>query len=169
MFVVGCSSQLTEVVALQAVSVAASAAVPTIIALEATGKVSSADATLAINYAGLVGKAASEASTELASSDTTQVKITAIIGYFEPIAAPSIGSSSPDVFAAVSAIEGAVSLFLTALKSDQTTVSAVRGAAAVKVANLKLGLKDKHIVNQVKKQSDATCAKVGAWKPVQTK
>jgi len=163
MFVVGCTSQQKVVVALQAITIAASVAVPTIAALQASGKINSTDATLALNYAGLVSSAASKTSVELQSSDVNTVKINTIIGYFEPIAAPSIGSSSPQVFAAVSAISSAVTLFIGELQSGQITVTASRNqptSAEISINSLKLSRADKCVLRDIKKSADTLSSQV---------
>jgi len=163
MFFTSCTSQQATVIALQSITIAASVAVPTIAALEASGKVNTIDAKLALTYAGLVSTAASKASVELQSSDTNTVKINNIIGYFEPIAAPSIGSSSPQVFAAVSAISSAVTLFIGELKSGQITVTASRNAPApikVSIDSLKLSRSDKNVLKDIKKTADKVSTQV---------
>lgn len=168
MFVVGCTSQQKVVTALQGVSIAASVAVPTIIALEASGKINAADAKLALTYAGLVSTASSKATAELQSNDPSNTKISVIIADFEPIAAPSIGSSSPEVFAAVNAISSAVTLLVSELKSGQITVTTSRNApTSVKVAidNLKLSRSDKNVLKQVKKTCEGLVVQVNTWRP----
>jgi hypothetical protein len=166
MFVTSCTPQQTAVTALEAVSLAATTAIPTIIALEAVGKVDPATAAVALQYAKAVSTASSLAATELNSSDTNAVKVSVVIADFEPVVAPSLGANvAPEVFAAVQAISSAIQLFITNLKSGQL-VTAARGASGVAQLNLvKLSHADKTKLVQIKKTSVANVAKVNAWVP----
>lgn len=169
MFVTACTPQQTTVTALEAVSIAATTAIPTIIALEALGKIDPTTAELALSYAKSVSKASSLASTEFQSTDTNAVKISVIIADFQPVVEPSLGANvSPEVFAAVQAIAGAVQLFISNLKTGQK-VAAVRGAPASHLNLLKLSHADKSKLTKIKKAVLVNVAKVELWVPVHAK
>lgn len=163
MFIAGCTTQTTAVVTLESISLAASTAIPTIIALQAAGKISEQNATLALNYAKLVSVATSETSVELKSSDSDAVKVDKITNYFAPLVAPYIGVDSPEASAAIDAISSSVTLFLSELKTGKVTMlSTIRGET---VLDLKISMKDRHILSQIKTVADACVVKVNSWTP----
>ena len=166
MFVTSCTPQQTTVTALEAVSIAATAAIPTIIALEAVGKIDPATATIALSYAKSVSTAASLSATELNSSDTNAVKVSVVIADFEPVVAPALGPNvAPEVTAAIQAISGAIELFISNLKNG-LQLAAARGASGVAQLNLvKISHADKTTLAQIKKTSLANVAQVNAWVP----
>lgn len=133
---VGCGTPASNlVVALNAVSEAASVAVVVTQALVATGKLDQATADQIATYSASVGAAVTTATVELNSKDTNPVKIEKITAAFAAAAAPAFGANSATIQAAINAVAAAINIFLSQLGSAPVVTAAVAHPHAPIVLN----------------------------------
>lgn len=122
-----CSSSSTLLTALQIAVDAVTVAIPV---LQAAGIDSTALAQ-AQTYLTAVSTATEEAATELATSDTSAVKVSKIVADFAGVVAPVIGN--PRVSAVIQAVAAAVRSFLTLLQQQQPSGPTAKAIASTVV------------------------------------
>jgi len=143
---VGCGTPTSNlIVALNAVSDAASVAVVVTQALVATGKVDQATANLVATYSASVGTAVNTATTELNSTDTNAVKIEKVTAAFAAVAAPAFGANAPEILAAINAVTAAINIFIQQLQGTSVTAA----AKAAPHAPIVLSHNDKMMIKKI--------------------
>ena len=156
---VGCGTPTSNlVVALNAVSDAASVAVVVTQALVATGKLDQATADQVATYASSVGTAVNTASAELNSKDTNPVKIEKITAAFAAAAAPAFGANAPAITAAINAVAATINIFLAQLGS------VVTAAKVAPHASLVLNSADKAMLKKIKAKTAETLTAAASLK-----
>jgi len=160
---VGCGTPASNlVVALNAVSDAASVAVVVTQALVATGKLDQATANLVSTYATSVATAVNTSTTELDSKDTNAEKIAVITSAFAQVAAPAFGSNAPTVLAAIQAVTAAINIFISQLNSSSvTSLAKLAPHVSPKMA---MGRADKAMLKKIKTKTAQTLAAAVALK-----
>lgn len=105
-------SQSQVTITLDLIVTAADAAVST---LQATGQISPVEAALVQTYLTEVTDSVSFATTELASSDSSEVKAAKITANFAKIVAPQLSGAPAAIVSTIGAVASAISNFLTTL------------------------------------------------------
>jgi hypothetical protein len=153
------SSLVTDV---QDVGDAASVAVVTAAALEATGAISAADAQLVENVGAGVAADCDKSITELQSADSSTVMVSKVVGYFEATGISTAGLS-PQATALVVAISAAVQVLLNQLKSP--TVAAAAAMAREASPTVALSRNDRKALSSVQVKARTTVVAANGWKP----
>ena len=104
-------------------------------------------------YLTAVSTATEEAATELATSDTSAVKVSKIVADFAGVVAPVIGN--PRVSAVVQAVAAAVQSFLTLLQQQQPSGPAAKAIASTVV---KPSFADRSKLGAIKSQCEKNLA-----------
>lgn len=131
-----------------------SAADAAVAELASSGTIDPAAAQKITNYLGQVATAASEASTELASSDSTAVKTEKITADFAAIVVPDVANLSPALAASIRAVDAAVQAFVSALTSANAQIEA-HG-----VQNAQIGVRDRLRLEAIKRHAESVISKL---------
>lgn len=161
LLLVACSSS-TLITSLQLVEDAVTVAIPV---LQAAG-VDPAALAQAQTYLTAVETATTQATTELASTDTAAVKAAKIASYFAAAVAPDIGNAQ--VAAVVRAVAAAVQSFLALLNPGQAAAVAHLNQGQTTVASApqsaKLSLGDRRKLGQIRSSAEKHLAQLAVLK-----
>lgn len=147
----GCGSPVTLLDTIITATAAAATAIPL---LEAAGVIPAPTATIILDYADAVNKAAMQSLNEEATSDTTAQKTEKIIGYFATVAVPALGpTAGPEAQAIIQAIVDAVNAFLVQFKNPKVIAAAG--------ANFKM---DQAAGSRMRKTAEQTGKTISDWK-----
>jgi len=154
---VACSqSQVT--LTLDLIVTAADTAVST---LQATGQISSTEATLINNYLNEVTSAVQFSTTELASSDTPEVKSAKIIAQFASVAAPQLSGAPAAIVETISAVAKAVANFLSTIQTTSAQMISLKGVESFRSStHWKLSRGDKSALKKIEAHVKVVKAKI---------
>jgi hypothetical protein len=125
-------------------------------ALEASGVLQTGIGNIVLAYSSAISMAASQASTELLSSNSPAIQAEKIIGYFAAVATPALGPNvSAEVQAIISAISSAVNIFVAQFKEPAAQKAIQSGA----LDHQKLSIGDRRAIGSIKEKFVTTGAK----------
>ena len=158
---IGCGTPASNlIVALNAVSDAASVAVVVTQALVVTGKVDQETADLVSTYSASVGTAVNTTMVELNSTDTNAQKIEKITAAFAQVAVPAMGKNSTAILAAINAVTAAINIFISHLNGAPVVAAAKLSPHAAIVLNSS----DKTLLKKIKTKNAETLAAAASLK-----
>lgn len=147
----GCGSPVTLLDTIITATAAAATAIPL---LEAAGVIPAPTATIILDYADAINKAATQSLNEEATTDTTEQKAIKIAEYFAAVAVPALGpNAGPEAQAIIQAIIQAVNAFLVQFKNPKT-IAAMGGGFKM----------DQAAGSRMRKTAEATSKTISDWK-----